>query len=337
MAQLSLGVLPNIMEIIEKPNSPTQPKLYVIVPCYNEENTLPTTVEKILLILEGLIQSGSISATSKLLIVDDGSADSTWSIIEEACRRFVRLKGLKLSRNYGHQLALFAGLQEAANERVDCAISIDADMQQDEQAIPLFLKEYQSGAEIVLGVRSDRNDDGFLKKNTAGIFYSLMSILGLKLVRNHADYRLLGSKALQAVLDHSETHLFLRGICNSVGFKKTVLTFKNRDRFAGKTKYTFHKMIRFAIDAIVGFSAMPLRIVFWLGFITCLLSIALSIYVFAIALFSDLAVPGWASSVLPIYFLGGIQILSIGIIGEYVGRIYVEVKKRPRFIVERKI
>jgi polyisoprenyl-phosphate glycosyltransferase len=323
--------------ISEKPNNSSQPKIYVIAPCYNEENNLSKTIERILSVMDGLVQSGTISDSSRLLVVDDGSADSTWSIVEAGCRRLVRLKGLKLSRNYGHQVALFAGLQEAANENADCAISIDADLQQDERAIPQFLREYQSGAEIVLGVRSDRNDDSFFKKSTAGFFYSLMAALGLKLVRNHADYRLLGSKALQAVLNHSEAHLFLRGICNNVGFKKSIVVFKNSGRFAGKTKYSLHKMIGFAIDAIVGFSATPLRMVFWLGFLTCLLSIVLSIYVFAIAIFSDLAVPGWASSVLPIYFLGGIQIISIGIIGEYVGRIYVEVKKRPRFIIERKI
>lgn len=309
------------------------PVLGIVVPCYNEELVLPETIRQLESQLNTLSGENRIGEKSFICLVDDGSADKTWEIIRTAQNTSTAVHGVRLSRNFGHQNALIAGLFESI-EYSDCVISIDADLQQDPEAIRLFLEKYAGGAEIVYGVRNDRQTDSAFKRNTAEFFYSLMKMMGVDVKRNHADYRLMSRQAVEALKRYTEGNLFLRGVVPKLGFSDAVVHFEVRDRAAGESKYPLRKMIGFALNGITAFSITPLRMVTALGFLFTLISIFMAAYILLTKLFSDSAVPGWASIIMPIYLLGGIQLLSIGVIGEYVGRVYMESKGRPRYIVE---
>jgi glycosyltransferase involved in cell wall biosynthesis len=309
------------------------PTLAVVVPCFNEEQVLAHTCERLANQLDSLIGDGLVDAKSFICFVDDGSLDDTWGKIDAFSRESESICGLKLSRNFGHQNALLAGLLEI-NKRADCVISIDADLQQDENAMAEFVREYSRGADIVFGVRSDRHSDDTFKRVSADFFYRLMVVMGVRLKRNHADYRLMSKRAIEALREYDEDNLFLRGIVPQIGFKQSVVKFDVREREQGKSKYTLGRMISFALNGITSFSITPLRIVTTLGFLFTFFAVMMSVYILVMKLVYQTAVPGWASAVLPIYILGGIQLLSIGVIGEYVGRVYMESKRRPRYIIE---
>jgi glycosyltransferase involved in cell wall biosynthesis len=313
------------------------PSLALIAPCFNEEAVLGMTIPRLCGRLRELEDNGKIAKGSFVLLVDDGSRDSTWRIISEAHARDPAIRGLKLSRNFGHQAALCAGLSWCTH-RCDCAISIDADLQQDDAAIAAFIDEYRRGSEIVYGVRADRGTDSAFKSLTARAFYGLMRLQGVPIIPNHADYRLMSAKALEVLGEFTEGNLFLRGvIAQEIGLKSSQVIFDVRDRAAGATKYSLRRMLSFALNGITSFSVAPLRLVTAVGIVFTMFSMLMAGYVTIQALVLDRAVPGWASTVLPIYVIGGVQLTSIGIIGEYVGRIYREVKRRPRFIIEEQL
>lgn len=309
------------------------PKLAIIVPCFNEEHVLAETAQRLQKMLEALIMSSALHQGSFILFVDDGSADSTWSIISELNQRNTMVKGLKLSRNFGHQNALLAGLMSVRG-KVDCALSIDADLQQDESVIPTFVEKFMQGYDLVLGVRSDRHNDSAFKRRTAELFYGLMRLMGVPIVKNHADYRLVSANVLNALSQYEESNVFLRGLFVNMGFETAHVLFVVKKRYAGESKYSLRKMISFAFNGITAFSVVPLRLITALGFLIFILSSLMSCYVLFIVVFDSTAVPGWASTLLPIYLLGSINMLCLGIVGEYVGRIYREVKRRPRYINE---
>lgn len=308
--------------------------LAIVVPCFNEEEGLRHTFLTLSDLLKSLESSKLISCKSYILFVDDGSSDNAWALIEDLFAQNRLLKGLKLSRNFGHQAALLAGLDFVTN-KCDIAISIDADLQQDPSVIKDFIKEYIKGSDIVLGVRKDREADAWIKKKTATYFYAMMKMMGVDIVPNHADYRLLSNKALQVLGRFKESNIFLRATCLQLGFKVGTVHFDVTCREFGETKYTIRKMLRLALDGITAFSVVPLRIIAILGFVVFFLSLAMGCYVLYQALIVGGTVPGWASITLPIYFLGGIQLLCLGVIGEYVGQIYKNSKDRPRWICER--
>lgn len=306
-------------------------RLAIIIPCYNEEEVLPETSKRLSGLMEGLIGQSLISSDSYTLFVDDGSRDKTWSYIESLHHQNQHFRGLKLSRNFGHQNALLAGLFHA--DDADILISIDADLQDDPEAIPLMVEKYKSGYDIVYGVRDDRTKDTWFKRRTALGFYKLLSLMGIESVYNHADYRLMSRRALNAFKDFGEVNLYLRGMVPMIGFRHTNVFYKRAERYAGVSKYNLRKMLSFAWNGISSLSIKPLHFVTFCGFFVFILSLVLTIYAFSAYLFFDTA-HGWASTVIPIYFLGGIQLLCIGLIGEYVAKIYKEVKQRPRFIIE---
>lgn len=307
-------------------------KLGIIVPCHNEDQLLRETTRQLLNVLDRLIESGNISSDSRIYYIDDGSTDSTWDLVETLGNETGRIAGIKLSRNIGHQNALLAGLFTID---ADATVSIDADMQDDAAAIDQMVEQYIQGADIVYGVRDDRTTDTLFKRTTAHVFYRLMAFLGVDIVYNHADYRLMSRRAVEALKEFQEVNLFLRGIVPLIGFRSAVVYYKRSERFAGDTKYSLRKMLSLALEGVTSFSVTPLRIITSLGLLIFAFSMLMSLYVFSIKIFTNTAVPGWASTVLPIYLLGGIQIFCIGIIGEYIGRIYREVKARPRYIIEK--
>ncbi len=315
---------------------PLHPILAIVVPCYNEALLLEESAEKLSVKLQEMINNDRISAASFVFFVDDGSTDETWRVIFNLHQRNpARFKGLKLTRNVGSQTALLAGLL-SVREKVDCALSIDADLQQDAQAIPDFLEKYEQGAEIVYGVRIDRKTDPLLKRATAAFFYKLMKFLGTDIIENHADYRLVSRKALDALATYGEYNLFLRGIFPNMGFKADKVYYQTHKRSRGESKFSFLKMCSLALSGITSFSILPLRLAAVIGTMVFLFSCAMIVF----AIFSFIrgkAVPGWASIVIAIYFIGGIQLIFLGLIGEYLGRIYQEVKSRPRFIEEEKL
>jgi glycosyltransferase involved in cell wall biosynthesis len=311
-------------------------KMSIVCPCYNEEEVLPETVRRLLGVIDELVLRGKISKESFVLFVDDGSKDNTWELVESFSKNNMQIKGLKLSRNQGHQNALMAGMEYVV-DKCDCLISIDADLQDDVQAIFSMIDKFEGGNEIVYGVRSKRQTDNFFKKFTAEGFYKLMKTLGVDIVFNHADYRLMSQKAVKFFLEFGERNLFIRGIVPLVGLKSDVVYYERNERFAGESKYPIKKMLSFALDGITSFSVTPLRLISILGFLIFLGSIVMSIYIFVIVFFTSKAIPGWASTVLPIYFIGGVQLLSLGVIGEYVGKIYKETKKRPRYFIDKEV
>jgi len=305
--------------------------LAIIIPCYNEEAVLPEMSKRIGALLSGMIGQGLVGSRSYALLVDDGSRDNTWSQIEALHTESTLFRGLKLSRNFGHQNAVLAGLHYA--DDADILISIDADLQDDPNAILQMVDKYKQGYDVVYGVRDDRSSDTWFKRRTALGFYRFLSIMGVESVYNHADYRLISRRVMDAFKDFTETNLYLRGMIPMVGFKPTSVYYKREERYAGSSKYNLRKMLSFAWNGISSLSIRPLHFVTFCGFFVFILSILLTIYAL-VAYICFQTTPGWASTVIPIYFLGGIQLLCIGLIGEYVAKIYKEVKRRPRFIIE---
>lgn len=310
-------------------------KVVIVVPCYNEEEVLQETTRQLSNVLEGMEQDKKITE-GKLLFVDDGSRDATWHIIEQLSTENPRVMGLKLAHNVGHQQALWAGLEWAANTPFDAAISIDADLQDDVHAIVEMTDRFNQGIDIVYGVRKERKTDTFFKKHTAQFFYKLMQTMGGDVVYNHADFRLMSKRALQALIAHPERNLFLRGIVRSLGYPSDFVYYDRNERYAGESKYPLSKMLNFAIDGITSFSVKPLRLITTLGVLFVLIAIGIigyAIYEY----FSGHTVAGWTSLLVSMWFIGGVILTSIGVIGEYIGKIYREVKRRPRYFIEKQI
>lgn len=306
--------------------------LYVVIPCYNEQEVLSVTTEKLTEKLNKMIKDNLISKESKIMYVNDGSKDQTWQLIEEFNQSNKFVTGVNLSRNRGHQNALLAGLM-TAKEYADVVISMDADLQDDINVMDKMIKEYENGSDIVYGVRSARKTDTWFKKTTAEGFYKFMAILGVEIVYNHADYRLMSKRALDELQNFKEVNLFLRGIIPLLGFQTAKVEYERNERVAGESKYPLKKMINFALEGILSFSVKPIRIITSAGFIVSLFSFIFLIYVI-IGHFVSNNVTGWTTIVALICFFGGFQILCIGIIGEYIGKIYNEAKQRPRYIIK---
>ena len=309
-------------------------KLAIVVPCYNEQEVLTETNSRLLALLDRMQAQGAITADSTINYVDDGSRDGTWPLIVKLAGADGRVKGIKLSRNRGHQNALLAGLMTVEG---DALVSIDADLQDDVSVIEKMVEQFQAGAEIVYGVRDSRATDTFFKRNTALAYYGLMRKFGVDLVHNHADFRLMGRRSIEALRQYHEINLFLRGIVPLIGYKTACVYYNRAERFAGISKYPLRKMLTFALEGITSFSVVPLRLITLLGFLVSLFSFAMIVYVLYGRLVLNAVLPGWASSVVPIYFLGGIQLLSMGIVGEYVSKIYLETKGRPRYVIEENV
>lgn len=310
------------------------PKLYIVVPCYNEEEVLPLTSVKFLEELENMISKKLINKESKILYVNDGSRDKTWDIID-ALSNNDKICGISLSRNRGHQNALLAGLFEAVDKGADITISIDCDGQDDITAMDEMVESFHKGADIVYGVRSSRKKDSFFKRFTAQRYYKLLNRLGVEAVYNHADYRLVSSKVLKEFKEFKEVNLYLRGMFPLVGFNSTVVYYERAKRIAGKTHYPLKKMMNLAIDGITSLSVKPLRMITKLGVLTAIISFLFIIWALVMYFIGE-TVAGWASMTSIICFIGGIQLISIGVLGEYIGKIYMEVKQRPRYIIEKR-
>ena len=306
--------------------------LYLVIPCYNEEEVLPETSKRLTAKLGAMIEMGLISQDSKIVFVNDGSKDHTWQLIRQYHEENPMIQGINLSRNKGHQNALLAGLM-TVKEYCDMAISMDADLQDDVDAIEQFVEKYYEGCEVVYGVRSERKTDSLFKRASAQGFYKLMLHMGVEIVYNHADYRLMSRRALDEMEGFKEVNLFLRGIVPLIGFQSGVVTYERHERFAGESKYPLKKMLNFAFDGITSFSVKPIRMVTTLGIIIFAISILMLIY-FLITWCIGWTVPGWTSIVVSVWAIGGLQLLAIGIIGEYIGKIYMETKARPKFIVQ---
>ena len=307
--------------------------LYLVIPCYNEEEVLPETSRRLKEKISELEANGKVSGNTRIVFIDDGSKDRTWEMIDELHQQDKLFSGVKLSRNRGHQNALLAGLSTVSG-LADAYISMDADLQDDINAIDGFLDEFEKGNEVVYGVRSARKKDTFFKKFTAEFFYKMMNRMGAEVVFNHADYRLLSDRALKALLEYKEVNLFLRGIVPMVGFKSSKVYYERNERFAGESKYPLKKMVGFATQGITSLSIKPIRMIITVGFITFLISIAMLIY-FLVRHFTGNTVSGWTSIIVSIWALGGLQLLAIGVIGEYIGKVYLETKNRPRFIIDQ--
>ncbi|HEY4213012.1 MAG TPA: glycosyltransferase family 2 protein [Steroidobacteraceae bacterium] len=308
------------------------PRLGIVVPCFNETEVLPETSRRLTALLDRLIASGQVARGSQIVYVDDGSRDGTWQLIEILSQADERIGGIKLSRNRGHQNALLAGLFTVD---ADVLISVDADLQDDIDVMSDMLTSFSKGAHVVYGVRKDRTSDGFFKRATAQGFYCAIRALGVESVYNHADFRLMSRDAVAALKKFGEVNLFLRGIVPLLGYRSDIVYYTRSERFAGVSKYPLRKMLALALDGVTSFSVVPLRFITAVGFVVFLASVAMGMWTLWVRLFTDDAVPGWTSTLLPIYFLGGIQILCIGILGEYLGKVYQETKQRPRFIIEK--
>ena len=306
--------------------------LYVVIPCYNEQEVLPETARRLKQKIRSLTEQGVIDAKSRVLFVDDGSQDSTWMLIRSLHEEDPLFEGVKLSHNRGQQNAFLAGLQ-CASGNADCVITMDADLQDDIEAMDAMLESYHNGSDIVFGVRSNRDTDSFFKRHSAQSYYKIMRRMGIELVYNHADYRLMSRRAVEALSDYHEVNLFLRGIVPELGFKTDVVYYKRAERFAGETKYPLKKMIALAVDGVTSFSVQPLKIISRLGIFLAFFSLAGLVYAL-VSKISGSAVSGWTAIVFSIWFLGGLQLLCIGVVGTYIGRIYSEVKARPRYIIE---
>lgn len=307
-------------------------RLAVIVPCYNEEEVLKTTSKVLRELIEDLVRKEKAEKGSFVLFVDDGSKDSTWNLIEEEHRLHSAVYGLKLAGNVGHQNALLAGLM-TAKDMADVAVSIDADLQDDVQVIEKMIDEYHSGFDIVYGVRNSRKSDSFFKRTTAVGFYKMMKFLGVKTVFNHADFRLMSKRALEQLNRFKERNLFLRGIVPLIGYRTTSVYYERKERFAGESKYPLKKMLSLAFEGVTSFSVKPIVMITVIGGIIVFCSILAAVYAL-ISYFSGHVVQGWTSLILSIWFIGGVQLLSIGMIGQYIGKIYLEVKERPRYNIE---
>ncbi|NLP21323.1 MAG: glycosyltransferase family 2 protein [Erysipelotrichaceae bacterium] len=315
-------------------NNRKQPKLIIVIPCYNEQEVLPITAPMFLEKINSLINQKLISSDSKIMFVNDGSKDNTWNIIQDLAKSNDKYIGITQSRNRGHQSTVLAGLMEA-KDMCDITISIDCDGQDDINAMDEMVKEYLNGCDVVYGVRNDRETDTAFKKNTAQAFYKILNFLGAEVVYNHADYRLLSSRFLNEFANFEEVNIFLRGMVPLVGFKSTSVYYKREERIAGESKYPLSKMLGLAIDGITSLSIKPIRIITSIGVIVSLISFILMIWA-VIQYFKGDVISGWSSTVVILTFLGGIQILSIGLVGEYIGKIYMESKNRPRYIISER-
>jgi len=309
-------------------------QLSVVVPCYNEEEVLEESAKQLQALLNRLIEKKEIDSSSAIYFVDDGSKDRTWEIISRLSADSSQIKGVKLSRNKGHQNALLAGLFSAQG---DALVSIDADLQDDVSVIEEMVEKFKNGSDVVYGVRSKRESDTWFKRFSAEGFYKLMALMGVDIVFNHADYRLMSRRVVEHLKSFDEVNLFLRAMVPLIGFSSDVVEYERSERFAGESKYPLRKMLSFAWDGITSFSVTPLRLISTIGAIIFVISLLISIWALGVKVFGESAVPGWASTVLPIYFIGGIQLLSLGVIGEYVGKIYSETKQRPKYIIEEEI
>lgn len=308
------------------------PVLFIVIPCYNEQEALPITAKRLVELTDDMIARKIIDPASRIVLVDDGSKDETWRVISELHAANGRFEGVKLAHNAGHMNALWAGMTLSV-ERCDCVITIDADLQDDVNAMYGFLEEFDKGADVVSGVRSSREKDTFFKRTTAQGFYKLMGKLGVEMVYNHADYRLLSRRALQALLSFGEVNMFLRGMVPMLGFRTAKVYYERGERVAGESKYPLKKMIAFAMEGITSLSNKPIRYVTLLGAVCALLGVAMAVYVI-VSLIGGHTVAGWSSLMMSIWLLGGLQLMALGLIGEYVGKIYMETKRRPKFILE---
>lgn len=306
--------------------------LYIVVPCYNEQEVLRETARRLREKTEALIAKNKIAAGSRIMFVNDGSKDATWQIVKELCVENPLFAGVNLSRNRGHQNALLAGIATAA-KYADMVVSMDADLQDDIHAVDAMIDAYCAGNDVVYGVRSSRKKDTFFKRSTAQAFYRLLKVLGAEIVYNHADYRLLSKRAANALLSFDEVNLFLRGIVPMVGFQSTTVTYERGERFAGESKYPIGRMLTFALEGITSLSVKPIRMITVGGILVCLISLAMLVKAFA-DYFNGNVVPGWTSIIISIWVLGGLQLFAIGIIGEYIGKTYMETKARPKYIIE---
>ena len=307
-------------------------RISIVVPCYNEEEVLVETASRLLALLDRLVAAGKIGVDSSVWFVDDGSRDNTWPLIEQLSRINRNVRGVKLSRNRGHQNALMAGLFSADG---DAIVSIDADLQDDIEVIEQMVDQFHAGDDVVLGVRKRRDTDTVFKHLTAALFYRVMYWFGADSVANHADFRLMSRRAIEALGQFREANLFLRGLVPLLGFRTSLVHYDRGERFAGESKYPFSKMLAFALEGITSFSVTPLRFITLTGVVVFLMTAVLTAWVLWVRLFTKDAVPGWASTVLPLYFIGGVQILCLGVMGEYLGKIYTEVKARPKYIIDR--
>lgn len=307
-------------------------KLSIVVPCYNEEKVVEETSRRLRGVLDALVEKRKIASDSFILFVNDGSRDATWSLIERLYAADPHICGLSLAQNSGHQNALMAGLA-AVTERCDAAVSIDADLQDDTAVIEDMVDAFAAGADIVYGVRRTRKSDTFFKRTTAQAFYRLMSWLGVRTVYNHADFRLMSRRALRQLAEYPERNLFLRGIIPTIGYKTATVFYDRHERFAGESKYPLFKMLNFAIDGITSFSVKPIRLIASMGFIILFITLIMAGYTL-VSFFCGKTVEGWTSLMLSLWFLGSVILIAIGTIGEYIGKIYVEVKRRPRYNVE---
>ncbi|HIP41973.1 MAG TPA: glycosyltransferase [Campylobacterales bacterium] len=311
-------------------------KLGIVIPCYNEEEVFGETTRLLGELFESMIESGAIDKESFICYVDDGSKDKTWELIEQASEEFAHFKGIKLSRNFGQQNALIAGLMQLKNS-ADALISMDADLQDDIMLIKEFVQKYKEGYDVVYGVREDRSKDSSFKRNTAELFYKVQDFMGIENISNHAHYRLLSQKALNALAQFKEIDMYLRGVIPLIGFRSCSIYYTRDERFAGDTKYSVKALFLLAIDGIASFSVMPLRFITGIGFLLFIFSLFMIVWILFEKIVLNSTVDGWASMMTSIYFIGGIQVMSIGIIGEYIGRIFQEVKERPRYFIDKEI
>lgn len=311
------------------------PILTIVIPCYNEEEVLPETIKQISIVLKDLKKDSLISEQSAVLLVDDGSSDRTWATIESYHKTTPFVHGIKLAKNAGHQNALLAGLMKA-KEYSDCIVSIDADLQDDVNTIKEFVIKYHEGFDIVYGIRKSRSTDTFFKRFTAQSFYKLMISMGVNIHYDHADFRLMSKRTIDELEKFKEVNLFLRGIVPLLGFPSTKVYFERKERFAGESKYPLKKMLSFAFDGITSFSVKPIRFVTVIGFVMFAISILAAIYTLLSKLQGH-SLAGWSSLMLSLWFIGGVQLVALGLIGEYIGKIYREVKRRPLFLVEKQL
>jgi glycosyltransferase involved in cell wall biosynthesis len=309
-------------------------QLSLVIPCYNEESVLPETAARLSALLAQLVEVRKVAEASRMYFVDDGSTDKTWAIIESLAKTNPTIKGIRLSRNCGHQVALLAGLLTVPG---DVVISVDADLQDDLAAIEPMLDTHIQGSEIVYGVRRKRDTDTFMKRLTATGYYHLLEGLGVEIVFNHADYRLMGRRALSALAEYREVNVFLRGIIPQLGFRTSTVYYDRLERFAGESKYSITKMLALAWNGVTSFTALPLRIITVVGISIALISFGITLWALVVRIFTQSAVPGWASTVVPIYLLGGLQLFAIGLIGEYLAKTYMETKRRPRFFIQESV
>jgi polyisoprenyl-phosphate glycosyltransferase len=310
------------------------PVLAIVIPCYNEEAVLPETRRRMVAVIRSLVKAAKISADSLIYFIDDGSRDGTWPLVEQFALEDGHVVGVKLSRNRGHQNALLAGLFTAEG---DAVVTIDADLQDDISAISEMVDRFIGGAEVVYGVRRKRDSDSPFKRLTAELFYSLINVMGAESIHNHADYRLMSRRAIENLKQYREVNLYLRGIVPLLGLRSAVVYYDRALRFAGESKYPLRKMIALALEAVTSFSVVPLRFITFVGFAVFLCTILVGLWTLWLRFFTDRALPGWASVVLPEYLLGGIQIFCLGMLGEYLGKTYSEVKGRPRYLIEKTV